>query len=814
MARIADRSNGADFRSAFSALIVCLVVTLVLITPSAAGQTRAFQGSGAAEIGPDSLAAREKACAGATRSAIELAIKSILDANTINANKRDIDDMLAGANRYAQRTEVLQEGPNGQEYRCRVRVTADTGLLSKDFKESSILSGRALGPRIMVIVDEYRLDRPTIEPAEARKDNDLLLRYKEYFPALPPVSNGSAAAAFVKTLRDRDYQVVDEEYARTIREQRIGVMRDFISDSSRVAALAKEMGAARNVGWLVLGGTKVVGKEPTGSRFVADAAMVARIVDTSTGEIIASEEGTKSIEETSRETAMSEAGAAVSRALGDKLAGQMAEYAARRASLGTRMSVNLFKVARAETALAFQAYLKSLPGVTEVQQLNFDGTNNLLELNVAFQGASADLSKLIFDELSRAPELSQLRLQQSGGSAVDFVLDPSVTRGFSALSFEVRLDDANQDKMLEGGKRFNIRVSVKNSGTGPANNVQVRLAGDPTIVSAAGSQKAAASIAPGQTQTVDFSGVVPPQAEARDAEIRVTLSEGSSQLPQSEVLRVALVPAIDVDYPPLPVYLPERASSIAVVVGISNYRESGIPKLPYASHDAEIFAKYLENVAGVRKENIKTLSDDRAARSDIEDAVERWLPLRAQNASQVYFYYAGHGALDPATGDAYLVPYEGSPDAPETRMYPLKRLYEKLGQLKAENVTVFLDSCFSGGGRSIAMRGRPIVITSNTGPPSNMNNVSVLAAAAANQVSSDYDRMRHGMFTYFLLKGIRGEAGAGSDGWIDLGKLSAFVTDKVRSTAATELSREQTPVLIGGPDLDSKKNAKLFKIQK
>src|SRR5438067_11335921 len=101
-------------------------------------------------------------------------MESILDPNAIKANRRDIDDLLAAASRYAQRTEILQEGPADKEYRCRVRVTVDTARLASDLKESSIVSGRALGPRIMVIIDEYRLDRParqlTRTPAERPGD--------------------------------------------------------------------------------------------------------------------------------------------------------------------------------------------------------------------------------------------------------------------------------------------------------------------------------------------------------------------------------------------------------------------------------------------------------------------------------------------------------------------------------------------------------------------------------------------------------------------------------------------------------------------
>jgi Caspase domain len=268
-----------------------------------------------------------------------------------------------------------------------------------------------------------------------------------------------------------------------------------------------------------------------------------------------------------------------------------------------------------------------------------------------------------------------------------------------------------------------------------------------------------------------------------------------------------------IDTPPALVPIPERASSVAVVIGIGNYREPEIPKLPYAQRDAEIVSKYLQNVAGIRPENLRFISDDRATLSDINDAINNWLTRRASENSTVFIYYAGHGAVDPSTGDTFLVPYEGSPESPSTRLYPLKQLYESLEALKARDVTVFLDSCFSGGGRSISMRGRPIVITS-TAPETQLQKVTVLAAAQGNQISSDLDSAQHGLFTYFLLSGIRGEADTSRDGWVDLNELYDFVRQKVQSTAISELNRDQVPALLGPPDVEHRaKNLKLFKMK-
>ena len=303
-----------------------------------------------------------------------------------------------------------------------------------------------------------------------------------------------------------------------------------------------------------------------------------------------------------------------------------------------------------------------------------------------------------------------------------------------------------------------------------------------------------------------FYVIVGPSATANPPVPAVT-----SALPSSPS---APVIADDVDSPPAPVAIADRSTSFAVVIGISNYREQPtVPRLPYARHDAETMVKYLETVAGIPRTNIRMIADDRATLSDIVDTVERWLPQRATENSSIFLFYAGHGSIDPATGETYLVPYEGHPDSPATRMYPVNKLYNALEKLRSREVTVFLDSCFSGGGRSIAMKGRPIVIEAPRATLST-SKISVLAAAQGNQVSSDFEKRNHGLFTYFLLKGMGGAADSSRDGWVELGELYDFVSKNVQSTALSELDREQTPVLIGRPETDRQTNAqKLFRFK-
>ncbi len=249
----------------------------------------------------------------------------------------------------------------------------------------------------------------------------------------------------------------------------------------------------------------------------------------------------------------------------------------------------------------------------------------------------------------------------------------------------------------------------------------------------------------------------------------------------------------------------KQPNAYAVVIGISQYREEIIPKVAYALQDAQAVAGLLESHAGIPKTHIKVLTESRATLSDLRNHLGEWLRMRVKADSTVYVYYAGHGTPNLQTQSGAIVPWDGHPDFP-SGLYPLKELEDTLSKLPTKNMIVFLDSCFSGGvGRSVIAKGaRPMGLQY---PVLSQGEVMVLAAASGTQISSDYDKAGHGLFTHFLLAGLRGEADADKDGLVTLKELTPFVHDRVAHTAVEELNREQTPVLMPGEGKIGKRNA-------
>jgi uncharacterized caspase-like protein len=118
----------------------------------------------------------------------------------------------------------------------------------------------------------------------------------------------------------------------------------------------------------------------------------------------------------------------------------------------------------------------------------------------------------------------------------------------------------------------------------------------------------------------------------------------------------------------------------------------------------------------------------------------------------------------------------------------------------ARSVTVFLDACFTGQTRNEQMLiadTRPILmIRKEESIPSN---ISVVSAASGSQVSGALKDKEHGLFTYYLLKGVGGDADLNKDSLITLGEIDSFVSSKVKEQSALE-GREQTPELQGDAD--------------
>ena len=250
----------------------------------------------------------------------------------------------------------------------------------------------------------------------------------------------------------------------------------------------------------------------------------------------------------------------------------------------------------------------------------------------------------------------------------------------------------------------------------------------------------------------------------------------------------------DVDFPPETGNI--NSNGIAVVFGVEEYEYA--PAVPYAFNDADIFREYLVTTFGLRRENIYFKTNDRATKGEFEKAFSEngWLANRSNDLTDVFVYYAGHGAPDMKSKDTYLIPHDIDPNYASTG-YSLDEFYTNMSKMNARSITVILDACFSGGTRdnkSLFADSRPVFISIKAGIiPAN---VTVFSAALGNEISSGYKQKNHGIFTYFYLKGLNGEADLDKDKKITVTEMQNYLSENV-SAQAQKMGREQHPQLLG-----------------
>ncbi len=239
--------------------------------------------------------------------------------------------------------------------------------------------------------------------------------------------------------------------------------------------------------------------------------------------------------------------------------------------------------------------------------------------------------------------------------------------------------------------------------------------------------------------------------------------------------------------------LKPRPKDFALVIGIENYPRP-LPPALFARRDAEAVKANLLAL-GWPSENVISLLGEQATKARIEAYLEDWLPKNAARRGRVFFYFSGHGSPSVA-GNAYIVPWDGSPNFLESTAIPLQRLYADLAKIKASEVTAALDSCFSGaGGRSVLPQGaRPLIVAVST-PLLPKGPAVVFTATGARGISGSLPQEGHGIFTYYFLKGLE-SAVSRKMGAIQASWLYGYLDPKVKKAAALQ-NLDESPRLEG-----------------
>jgi len=266
-----------------------------------------------------------------------------------------------------------------------------------------------------------------------------------------------------------------------------------------------------------------------------------------------------------------------------------------------------------------------------------------------------------------------------------------------------------------------------------------------------------------------------------------------------DINRAAIVKKLE-PLNPLNIKVKSSDNKIALIIGIENYE--GITKATYANLDAKYFNEYTRQVFGVKNENIKLLIDDDATLTKTNVALYKWLAgkIRA-NQTDLIIYFAGHGLATNDGKELYFLPQDGDPDLLKRTAISRTELFKEIVNLEPKSVTMFLDTCYSGVSReeeTLLATARPIrIVADNEGEIP--DNFTIFSASQLNQISSGLKGAKHGIFSYYLMKGLEGKADTNKNKEITNGELLAYMDQNV-SQKALELGRQQNPSLAGNPD--------------
>jgi uncharacterized caspase-like protein len=244
-----------------------------------------------------------------------------------------------------------------------------------------------------------------------------------------------------------------------------------------------------------------------------------------------------------------------------------------------------------------------------------------------------------------------------------------------------------------------------------------------------------------------------------------------------------------------------------VVIGISGYADSRIPSLRYASVDAKSFYGWIVSEKGGRyaPSRVKLLLDQDATGKNIKNALFVWLK-QALEEDIVAVYFAGHGSPESpdSTKNLFLLPYDAQYDNIAATGFPMWDIETALERfIKAKKVIIIADACHSGGvGQAfdiVRRANRAIEVNPISSGLQDLSAVGdgicVISASDNKQFSQESQKWGggHGVFTYFLLKGLKGEADYNEDRNVSLGELIPYLSEQVRRVTRNA----QSPTVAG-----------------
>lgn len=225
----------------------------------------------------------------------------------------------------------------------------------------------------------------------------------------------------------------------------------------------------------------------------------------------------------------------------------------------------------------------------------------------------------------------------------------------------------------------------------------------------------------------------------------------------------------------------------AVVVGVASYDH--MPVLRYTDDDAYRFYAFLKGFEGgaLPDDQVRVLIDEDATRENILTTLDEVFSMAGPN-DLVLFYFSGHGL----NGSFLPIDFDG---------FNNKLTHEEIAgvfnKCKAKYRLLLADACHSGS--IFAMRSGdpdPALVQFYKNLSKSVSGTALIMSSKADETSLESAGLRQGVFSHFLIRGLKGEADKDKNKTVTVEELYEFVAQNVRDYTGSR----QSPVIKGTYD--------------
>ncbi|HEY2933111.1 MAG TPA: DEAD/DEAH box helicase [Acidobacteriota bacterium] len=229
----------------------------------------------------------------------------------------------------------------------------------------------------------------------------------------------------------------------------------------------------------------------------------------------------------------------------------------------------------------------------------------------------------------------------------------------------------------------------------------------------------------------------------------------------------------------------------SVFIGIDRYQSSLISNLSCSVRDAKALHGLFGDAFGTSESLL--LTNELATRSAILKGIQN-LQLASPD-DVVVIGFSGHGS-----DSHHLITYDADPLTLDATAIHLDELTDLFSRIPAANLVLLLDCCFAGGAGSKVFHA-PVAAKAPASAEALLNKISgrgriIFTAATADQEAIEDRRRGHGLFTFYVIEGLRGAPEIVKAGSIPVLSLLQFVSQSVIE-AARQIRHQQEPTVKG-----------------